>query len=774
MRLLRERRYRGGLRSGGALILALVTISIVATLGAAYLQMVLSQSTRQSAESATLKAFYLAEAGLAESFHDVRMGRNGQIGSILRPARFGDGLVWVDASQTKDDQIRLVATGMWGSGLATLSYVMEPTELTLGIFSDQGMEIDQVLMIDGYDSGVGRYETQLAEEQTLPAGMSAIIEDFLFMPRSDGSGANGCYLGYHDGCVGDLSHDTLYSQLIADGEGSQGTGVVGGGALVPREGGEKSHQSGGSGEKSHQSGGGGEKSHQSGGGGGGSHQSGGSGEKSHQSGGSGGEPQISTGDLGGDLTTMPTPIDEPIITFEDFMAVRNQGQELLINSLREQCDQLYETYADEALASGLPDGESLYPRPGIGLHMAEGGLLASNGDIHFDPRNSELQEIYGDINTGPMGTLAGEEGIVLSGDYSPSGLSIDLPEVQVPDIPMQAAVRQDGVLPMMIPSGLSGLDHVEVAADSELIIQGPATVVLGGLILEPGALLTLDTRGGDIALYVTGCMDLQPGSETITTGDTPSELSLQVAPIEAFPGETPIKLESTSQFKGTVFSPGTDVYVGSDFEVFGGVVAKKITFGAGSRLHVDRANYGGSPVPKLISWRILELPAGSDSVNINPYTFVGLDSSDALKLSAASDLRQVVMDLEYVDLSGNVRSFAGYESEFNWDTVGSIVHVRRDTFREAEAGATPKTITDGTGVEITQSVGARESITDIAEWADSASGHYKCKNEIKKAPAWKAPFTTEDWVVIKSINALGNKELDKLSKEDIKMGGPGK
>ncbi len=744
MKLARKRCCRGGLQSGGALIVALVTISIVATLGAVYLKMVLSNSTRQSAEVATLKAFYLAEAGLAESFHDASMGRNGQIGSILRPARFGDGLVWVDASQTKDDQIRLVATGMWGSGLATLSYVMEPTELTLGIFSDQGMDIDQVLMIDGYDSGVGSYETQLAEEQTLPAGMPAIIEDFLFTPCSDGSGTNGCYLGYHDGCVGDLSHDALYNQLIADGEGSQGTGVVGGGSLVPGEGGGRSNSFG------------------EGGG------------RSLESGESGVEPQISTCDLGGDLTPMPAPIDEPIISFEDFLAVRNQGQEHLINGLREQCDQLYETYADEAMASGLPDGESLYPRPGIGLHMTEGGLLASNGDIHFDPRNSELQEIYGDINTGPMGTLAGEEGIVLSGNYSPSGLSIDLPEVQVPDIPMQAAVRQDGVLPMMIPSGLSGLDHVEVAADSELIIQGPATVVLGGLILEPGALLTLDTRGGDVALYVTRRMDLQPGSETITTGDTPSELSLQVAPIEAFPGETPIKLESTSQFKGTVFSPGTDVYVGSDFEVFGGVVAKKITFGAGSRLHVDRANYGGSPVPKLISWRILELPTGGDSVNINPYTFVGLDSSDALKLAAASDLRQVVMDLEYVDLSGNVRSFAGHESEFNWDTVGSIVHVRRDTFREAEAGATPKTITDGTGVEITQPVGARKSITDIAEWADSASGHYKCKKEIEKALAWKAPFTTQDWVEIKSIDALGNKELEKLSKEDLKMGGPGK
>ncbi|MCP5023548.1 MAG: hypothetical protein GY930_17490 [bacterium] len=207
--------------------------------------------------------------------------------------------------------------------------------------------------------------------------------------------------------------------------------------------------------------------------------------------------------------------------------------------------------------------------------------------------------------------------------------------------------------------------------------------------LRSGGALTVALVTISVALYVTGGMDLQPGAETVTTGDDPSELSPQVVPIEAFPGDIPIKLESTSQFKGTVFSPGTDVHAGSDFEV-----------------------------------------------------------------------------------SGRVRSFAWYESEFDWVTVGSVVQVKRDTFREAEAPL--KSITDGTGVEIMQPVGARESTTDIAEWADAASGQFKCKGETEKALKWKASFTTEDWVVIRSIHALCNKELEKLSKEDIKMGGTGK
>ena len=41
------------------------------------------------------------------------------------------------------------------------------------------------------------------------------------------------------------------------------------------------------------------------------------------------------------------------------------------------------------------------------------------------------------------------------------------------------------------------------AADAELVIRGPATVVIGDLTLAEGASLTLDTSGGDVELFVT-------------------------------------------------------------------------------------------------------------------------------------------------------------------------------------------------------------------------------------------------------------------------------
>ncbi|MFT5198153.1 MAG: hypothetical protein ACI87O_000806 [Planctomycetota bacterium] len=698
MKLFNKQYLRGNVRAGGALIVALATMTIVASFGAAYLRLVTSASSRQSSEVATLKAFYIAEAGLAEAFHSVRIGRTGQVASIMTPAKFGGGLVWVDASQTKDDQIRLVSTGMWAGGRATLSYVLQPKELTLGIFSDEDLVIDQVIMVDGYDSDLGSYESQLEEDQSLPADMPQILAEFLFAPCSAGDGTNGCYMGYHQGCVGALNHSTTF-----------GGAALGGG----RDPAATEEPAGGS-------------------------------------------------EQGG---------------YGKFLIARDQGLELYINSMREHVDLLYDSYVEEAMGRGIPSGETLYPRPGIGFHMPNGGSLASNGNISFDTTNSELQEIYGEIVTGPSGELAGKERIVLSGEHRPRGLSIDLPEVTVPDLHMQGPVRHDSPLPMLIPSGLSGLKHVAVAADSELIIQGPATVVLGELILEPGALLTLDTRMGAVALYVTGSMHLQPGSETVTTGESPTDLSLQVAPIASFGGEAPIRLESASQFKGTIYSPDTDVYLGSDFEVFGGVVASKLSFGAGSRLHVDVAEYGGSPVPRIVSWRILELPAGKNALSLNPYTFVGRDPAEAPELAAATDLDRAVIDVDYVDSSGTVHNFIGRESEFDWSNVRSVLQITRDSYRELEPGAERRVINDKFGTALEVAKGPRQSLVELSEWAASASSDPqqigKLRAALKKSLKDKAPFSEDEWGVIQSIGIMDQGTLNKLSAYDMRAGGAG-
>ena len=92
-------------RRGNALVLALIIVMLVSSMGAVFLRISVAVTNRQTAEVETLKAFYLAEAGLAEAFQAVRVGRTGQLGSETAPAVHGDGLLWVDATQTVDEQM---------------------------------------------------------------------------------------------------------------------------------------------------------------------------------------------------------------------------------------------------------------------------------------------------------------------------------------------------------------------------------------------------------------------------------------------------------------------------------------------------------------------------------------------------------------------------------------------------------------------------------------------------------------------------------------------
>ena len=160
------------------------------------------------------------------------------------------------------------------------------------------------------------------------------------------------------------------------------------------------------------------------------------------------------------------------------------------------------------------------PQPLPPQHTASGGLLATNGSVYFTGGSGQPVEVYGGVESGPGGSVVGSDGVTVVGDSGSRLTPVELPPVTVPAIAMAPPVRHEGLLPMLVSPGSSGYERIEVAADAELVLRGPATVVIGTLVLEPGAALTLDTRDGNVVLYVTGGMDLRSGS-SVTTSSLP-------------------------------------------------------------------------------------------------------------------------------------------------------------------------------------------------------------------------------------------------------------
>ena len=156
-------------KRGGVLILSLVAVGVVTIMSIAFMQLSATVTRRQVSAVDTKLAFYLAEAGLTEAYAGVMVGHTGNIGSEASPAVMGDGLLWVEAIELDDDHLQLTATAYARSGQATLGMVLRRGETnlgSLGVFSETDLTVPDGALIDGFDSSLGDYATQLAADPT--------------------------------------------------------------------------------------------------------------------------------------------------------------------------------------------------------------------------------------------------------------------------------------------------------------------------------------------------------------------------------------------------------------------------------------------------------------------------------------------------------------------------------------------------------------------------------------------------------------------------------
>lgn len=168
---MRTRRLKLGVRReqrrnqrGSALVLALIAVIAVSFMAMSFMQVSSAVTNRQALAMDNKVAFYLAEAGLAEGFTGVMVGKTGNVGTPTEPAVYGDGLLWVEATDLGDGYVDLESTAMSGSGKVTLSLVVQRPGVSvasLGMFSNGDLTINEGTLIDGYNSAEGSYRDQV-------------------------------------------------------------------------------------------------------------------------------------------------------------------------------------------------------------------------------------------------------------------------------------------------------------------------------------------------------------------------------------------------------------------------------------------------------------------------------------------------------------------------------------------------------------------------------------------------------------------------------------
>lgn len=161
------RRYEESARReqrGSALVLSLMAVTTVVVLAASFSQFTSAVANRQAQAVHRKRAFYVAEAGLAEGFAALSCGRSGVVGTPEMPALLGEGIFWVEAIELENGLVRLESTGMIGTAKVQLSVVAErgtQSIAALGLFSGGDVTIGPGSLLDAYDSSKGLYEGQV-------------------------------------------------------------------------------------------------------------------------------------------------------------------------------------------------------------------------------------------------------------------------------------------------------------------------------------------------------------------------------------------------------------------------------------------------------------------------------------------------------------------------------------------------------------------------------------------------------------------------------------
>ncbi|MFT5050184.1 MAG: hypothetical protein ACI8QZ_001580 [Chlamydiales bacterium] len=675
-------------RRGSALVLALMVVAFVSSLGAGYLMLSRALASKHKVTQEVTKAFYLAEAGLAEAFHAVRMGRTGQLGSLEQPAVYGPGLVWVDATESADGHVELHSTAIVGTTRSSLAFVVEPVDLSLGFFSDEDLVIESVLLADGFDSEIGDYSVQISGQELIvdPTYTWLMIDETNNILFYEGNFFR--FLAM-DGYTFTWDEDFPYEEALALERASRGQLDFSG--FIREE--------------------------------------------------AGYDPWASAEYLAIVAALSAKP----------YVAVEGETGEVITSEL------------------GPTTGDS--------------GLIGSNGDVLFEDPDAVI-EIFGDVRTGPASATSGPARV--TGDWTSRGEAVDLPPVEVPDVRLAPPILHDGLLPLLISPGTSGFKSLEVATDAELILRGPATVVIGNLTLQPGASLELDTRDGDVALYITGGLDLQAGSFVTTPADAPDQLTVQVGAIPSNAIAAPVQLNASASFHGTIYSPDSAVHVGGSFEVYGSIAARQLTIGAGARLHFDDTGFEDSPIPRVISWKVLEVPAAIKGHG-DIMRMLGLGRQDLRAMTDAHDLASVTISVVFLDHGGIQRVFSGSEADLDWDTVAEVIRVERDpmrTRRESELDS-PNSEPSGSASDSNEDVdqdndgissiptGARAGVASAISDRDGLIAK-AIEDRLLTGPAPFLPLSQEEWGAIEAIpNTTAPKQLDDLRTNDIFAGGTG-
>lgn len=150
---------------GGALLIALLLLVILAGFASALLELSLSRSRREMRLERHVKALYLAEAGVSAALDDINHGGNGNRHATT-PYRLGEGTFTARTDRIPSlEAVTIRSEGQCYEDVRVVEVTAVRQRNTVkgfryGVFGVRGLHLDANAMTDSYDSSKGTWESQ--------------------------------------------------------------------------------------------------------------------------------------------------------------------------------------------------------------------------------------------------------------------------------------------------------------------------------------------------------------------------------------------------------------------------------------------------------------------------------------------------------------------------------------------------------------------------------------------------------------------------------------
>ncbi len=245
---------------------------------------------------------------------------------------------------------------------------------------------------------------------------------------------------------------------------------------------------------------------------------------------------------------------------------------------------------------------------GSNSYALTNGNTGSDGNINM----SQNSLVFGNAQAGPGYTTTVLGNAAVSGTTAPMLTSITWPPVTLPVNPVAGNTPFNNNA--AVASGTHAYGATTLGNNAQLTVTGPATLVFDSLTLRTGSAILADTTNGPVKIYVANNLVMSSNTTIHANDYKPAGVEVNLLSDNIFDPNVQVALDtvtfsSNSTLYGTIYAPTAAVVIDSNFQLYGGVIARRVDLRSNSRVHYDQelahVTAPGTALYSRVAWRVM-------------------------------------------------------------------------------------------------------------------------------------------------------------------------